>query len=55
MSFDLKKIRENFPALSQTYNKKPVIYFDNACMTLKPIQVSDHWKNNNFKYNLEVI
>lgn len=41
MNFDSEKIRENFPALSQTYNKKPIIYFDNACMTLKPIQVTD--------------
>ncbi|MFQ6020640.1 MAG: aminotransferase class V-fold PLP-dependent enzyme [Candidatus Aenigmatarchaeota archaeon] len=31
---DIKKIRRDFPIL-----KKGIIYFDNACVTLKPIQV----------------
>lgn len=31
-----EKIRPDFPALQQKINKKPIIYFDNACMTLKP-------------------
>ncbi len=31
--------RNDFPALSQKRNGKPPIYFDNACMTLKPKSV----------------
>lgn len=36
---DTEKIRQDFPALQQERNGKPLIYFDNACMTLKPTQV----------------
>lgn len=32
-----QKIRTDFPILNQT--DKPLVYFDNACMTLRPIQV----------------
>lgn len=32
--YNVEKIREDFPIL-----KKPIIYFDNACMSLKPRQV----------------
>src|SRR3989344_299423 len=34
MSFNVEKIRKDFPILA-----KPIIYFDNACMSLKPKQV----------------
>ena len=34
--FDPEKYRKDFPMLS-----KPIIYFDNACMSLKPVQVVD--------------
>ena len=33
---DVEQIRKDFPALQRKYNERPVIYFDNACMTLKP-------------------
>jgi len=36
---DLNKIREDFPVLKKEINGKPIIYLDNACMTLKPKQV----------------
>jgi len=36
---DIQKIRSDFPALSKKWNGKYPIYFDNACMTLKPKQV----------------
>ncbi len=39
MAFQLDKLREDFPSLSRIINKKPVIYLDNACMTLKPRSV----------------
>jgi cysteine desulfurase/selenocysteine lyase len=36
---DVKKIREDFPILQQKIKGKQLIYFDNACMTLRPRQV----------------
>jgi cysteine desulfurase/selenocysteine lyase len=36
---DIQKIRLDFPVLSKKRNGKYPIYFDNACMTLKPRQV----------------
>ncbi len=38
-SLDIQKIREDFPVLRREINGKPIIYLDNACMTLKPKQV----------------
>ncbi|VVB93984.1 Cysteine desulfurase [uncultured archaeon] len=38
---DISKIRLDFPALWKKWNGKYPIYFDNACMTLKPKQVID--------------
>jgi cysteine desulfurase/selenocysteine lyase len=36
---DLKKIRQDFPLLQDAPGNKPVVYFDNACQTLRPRQV----------------
>lgn len=36
---DIQKIREDFPVLKQTVNKKPLIYFDNGATTQKPFSV----------------
>jgi len=41
MSFDLKKIREDFPILDQQIYNRPLIYFDNAATTQRPRQVID--------------
>ena len=41
MSMNLEKTRENFPILHKKINGKPIVYFDNACVTLKPKQVVD--------------
>ena len=38
---NVKKIRQDFPILNRKINGQPIIYFDNACMTLKPKQVID--------------
>ena len=35
MAIDIKKVREQFPALTQKVNGKDLIYFDNAASTLK--------------------
>jgi len=39
MAYNVKEIRADFPALNQLIKGKPPIYFDNACMSLKPKQV----------------
>jgi cysteine desulfurase / selenocysteine lyase len=36
---DFKKIRSDFPILHQKVNGKPLVYFDNAATSQKPIQV----------------
>lgn len=36
---ELERIRDDFPILHKGINGKPVIYFDNACMSLRPKQV----------------
>jgi len=40
-SFDIQKIREDFPILSRKVNGKPLIYFDNAATGQKPKSVID--------------
>ena len=40
-SFDVEKIRKDFPILSRTINGKPLIYFDNAATSQTPQQVID--------------
>ena len=38
-SFDVAKIREDFPILKQKVSGKPLVYFDNAATTQKPRRV----------------
>ncbi|MFT4838110.1 MAG: cysteine desulfurase/selenocysteine lyase [Nonlabens sp.] len=38
---DIKKIRADFPILNRKVNGQPLIYFDNAATSQKPIQVID--------------
>jgi cysteine desulfurase/selenocysteine lyase len=47
---DLNKIRQDFPILQRKINGKPIAYFDNACMTLKPKQVIEAM--NDYYYNI---
>lgn len=37
--FDIQSIRADFPILNQQVNGKPLVYFDNAASSQKPIQV----------------
>lgn len=39
IDFNVNSIRKDFPILSRTVNGKPLIYFDNAATSQKPIQV----------------
>lgn len=44
MSLDINKIRSLFPILHQEVNGKPLVYFDNAATTQKPLAVIDALK-----------
>jgi cysteine desulfurase/selenocysteine lyase len=48
---NVKKIRQDFPILNRKINGQPIIYFDNACMTLKPKQVINAMNDYYFKYS----
>ncbi|MEM6712904.1 MAG: cysteine desulfurase [Pseudomonadota bacterium] len=41
VSFNIDRIREDFPALSTEVNGKPLVYLDNAASAQKPAQVID--------------
>jgi cysteine desulfurase/selenocysteine lyase len=41
LSFDINKIREDFPILSRMVHNKPLVYLDNGATTQKPKQVID--------------
>jgi len=47
---NISKIREDFPILVKGINGKPVIYFDNACMTLRPKQVVEKMDQYYYEY-----
>ncbi len=51
MDFPIVQIRSDFPILSQKINNKPLVYFDNAATTQKPLDVikriSDYYKKEN--------
>lgn len=38
---DIQKIRQDFPLLNSKKQQRPVIYFDNACQSLRPQMVID--------------
>src|SRR5213082_1618746 len=42
---DFDKIRGDFPILNQKVHGQPLIYFDNAATTQKPLQVLDALRN----------
>lgn len=41
MGFDVREYRQHFPMLTQKVNGHPLVYFDNAASSLKPISVAD--------------
>ncbi|MFW9851501.1 MAG: aminotransferase class V-fold PLP-dependent enzyme [Candidatus Thorarchaeota archaeon] len=42
-----ERIRKDFPVLGQLYDGKSLVYFDSACMALKPVQV---WEAMEYYY-----
>jgi len=47
---NLEKIREDFPILQTQMKGKPIVYFDNACMALRPQQVIDAINKYYYEY-----
>ncbi|MEW6408050.1 MAG: aminotransferase class V-fold PLP-dependent enzyme [Patescibacteria group bacterium] len=47
---DLEKTRKDFPSLQEIVNGKPVIYFDNACSSLRPLAVIEAMNEYYRKY-----
>jgi len=51
MTLNIQNIRADFPILSRTIYKRPLIYFDNAATTQKPVQViraiSNYYEQDN--------
>lgn len=41
MSLNVDKLRKDFPILNKKIAGRPVIYLDNACQSLRPVQVID--------------
>ena len=50
-SFDVERIRQDFPILQQKVHGKPLVYLDNAATTQKPLAVIDavdhYYRNDN--------
>lgn len=47
---DIEKIRGDFPILSKEIKGKGIVYFDNACMSLKPRQVVEAMDEYYYEY-----
>ncbi len=47
----MKDFRQDFPLLAERINGKPIVYFDNACSTLRPRQVIDAMDEYYQKYS----
>ena len=52
--FDIKEIRSQFPILKQEVNGKPLVYFDNAASSQKPILVLETWQKYYEEINANV-
>ena len=53
-AFDVQRIREDFPVLTQTAYGKPLIYFDNAATSQKPQVVIDALVKYYSEYNANI-
>lgn len=54
MIYDIQKIRNDFPILSQTVHGKPLVYFDNSATTQKPQVVIDEITKMYTTYNSNI-
>lgn len=51
---DISKIRKDFPILDQKVNGKPLIYFDNAATSQRPIQVIERLNEFSLRTNANI-
>ena len=51
---DISKIRKDFPILDQNVNGKPLIYFDNAATSQRPIQVIERMNEFSLRTNANI-
>ena len=54
MSFDIKKIRADFPILSRTVNNRPLVYFDSGATAQKPLAVIERVDELMRHYNANI-
>ncbi len=54
MSFDVQKIREDFPILKRKVNGHPLVYLDNAATSQTPTQVVDCIVDYYYNYNANI-
>lgn len=54
MSFDIQKIRADFPILSRKVNGHPLVYLDNAATSQTPTQVVDAIVDYYYHYNANI-
>ncbi|MEK9130026.1 MAG: aminotransferase class V-fold PLP-dependent enzyme [Patescibacteria group bacterium] len=47
---NFEKIKKDFPLLNKQIKNKPIVYFDSACMSLKPRQVIEAMNEYYFEY-----
>ena len=52
--FDVQRIREDFPLLSRTVHGKPLVYFDNANTSQKPLSVIEAMNTHYREHNANV-
>jgi cysteine desulfurase/selenocysteine lyase len=52
--FDLRKVREDFPILHRLAHGRPLVYFDNAATTQKPLAVIDATRRYYELYNANI-
>jgi len=52
--YDINKVRKDFPILSRTVYDKPLVYFDNAATTQKPLCVLDAMREEYLNVNANV-
>lgn len=53
-TYKIDKIRDDFPVLKQKVYKKPLVYFDNAATTQKPVQVLNRMRDYYEKENSNI-
>src|SRR3954462_7918507 len=51
MTFDVARVRADFPILSREVNGHPLVYLDSANTSQKPVQVLDVMREHNERHN----